>query len=146
MDWNRTYPFNITPTAVQITAFIGSPLWDNLCSAVEARYGVSPKIEHSRCGMAPGWNVKYRKGGKSICTLYPNDGFFSCMVVIPSTLEPEAELLLQDCARYTRELYRNTRTAMGGRWLFIDVTDADILRDTLRLIDLRLSGRISPPQ
>lgn len=68
------------------------------------------------------------------------------MVVIPGTLEREAELPLQDCARYTRELYRNTRTTMGGRRLFIDVTDADILRDTLRLIDLWLSGRISPPQ
>ncbi|MGE4549635.1 MAG: DUF3788 domain-containing protein [Intestinibacillus sp.] len=146
MDWNTAYPFNITPTAAQIAAFIGSPLWDELCRTVEARYGVSPKMEHSRCGMAPGWNIKYRKGGKSVCTLYPNSGFFSCMVVMPRALESAAELLLPDCTRYVRELYRNTRISMGGRWLFIDVTDAGILYDALRLIDLRLTGRIPPPQ
>ena len=141
MNWNTAYPFGLTPTMEQISAFIGSPLWDGMCRRIEAAYGVAPKIEHSRCGMAPGWNVKYKKTGKAVCTLYPNDGFFSCMVVIADTLQMEAELLLTDCTRYTRELYQNTKSGMGGRWLFIDVTNEDVLQDALRLIALRLSAR-----
>lgn len=140
MDWNTAFPFSLTPTMEQISAFIGSPLWDSLCREVESAYGVRPKIEHSRCGMTPGWNVKYKKGGKAICTLYPNGGFFSCMVVIGDALQPEAEALLAGCTRYARELYQNTKSGMGGRWLFIDVTDADVLRDTLRLIALRMGA------
>lgn len=141
MDWNTAYPFSITPTLEQIAAFIANPLWDRMRGAIETDYSGTPKIEHSRCGMVPGWNLKYKKGGKAICTLYPNGGFFSCMVVIPAVLQTEAEQLLEDCTRYTRELYHNTKPGMGGRWLFMDVINEDILEDALRLIHLRLCGR-----
>lgn len=141
MNWNETYPITNQPTMEQIAEAVGNPLWARLCGEVERAYGGLPRVEYSRCSMAPGWNVKYKKGGRAVCTLYPDCGGFRCMVVVSDRVQNEAEFLLLDADPYTRELYRNTPSGMGGRWLMIDVSGEAILRDTLRLIVLRTSAK-----
>ena len=89
--------------------------------------------------MAPGWNVKYKKSGKALCTLYPVEGSFSCMVVIGDKKQNEAELLLPSLDPYVQQLYQNTKSGMGGRWLMVDVTTPAILASLERLIALRQS-------
>lgn len=137
MAWKDTYPKDRAPSAEEIDACVGSPLWGALCRTVEETYGAAPRIEYSCCSMAPGWNVKYKKGGRALCTLYPNEGYFSCMVVVGERVLPEAELLVTACDPYTQELFRNTKVSMGGKWLYIDVKSEPVLRDTLRFISLR---------
>ncbi len=82
MKWTELFPSSVPPLLPDIDKFVSCPLWNEFCASVEGAYGVSPRIEYSRCSMAPGWNVKYKKGGKSICTVYPNNGRFFCMLVI----------------------------------------------------------------
>jgi hypothetical protein len=77
--------------------------------------------------MKPGWNVKYQKSGKSLCTLYPMEGFFIALVVIGNKESFEAELMLPLLSSYTQSLYQNTAFSAGGRWLMINVTDQTIL-------------------
>lgn len=89
--------------------------------------------------MAPGWNVKYKKGGRPICTVYSNNGRFFCMLVIGDKKLPDAELIINSRSPYIQELFRNTSQSMGGKWLFIDVTSDIILQDTLKLIALRMA-------
>ena len=60
----------------QIAAAVGSSLWQRTCIFLQSSYGSVPLIQYSGCSAAPGWNVKYRKGGKALCTLYPDDSFF----------------------------------------------------------------------
>ena len=141
MAWKDTYPKDRAPSAEEIDACVGSPLWGTLCRTVEETYGAAPRIEYSCCSMAPGWNVKYKKGGRALCTLYPNEGDFSCMVVVGERVLPEAELLVIACDPYTQELFRNTKVSMGGKWLYIDVKSEPVLRDTLRFISLRAAGK-----
>ena len=139
MKWNELYPSGAPPLLPDIDRYVSSTLWNEFRSSVEGTYVVSPKIEYSKCSMAPGWNVKYKKGGKSICTLYPNNGHFFCMLVIADKKLPDAELIINTCGTYVQELFSNTSQSMGGKWLFIDVTSDIILQDTLRLISLRMS-------
>ncbi len=138
MKWYELYPSGIPPLLSDIDKFVSCPLWNEFRASVEGAYGVSPRIEYSRCSMAPGWNVKYKKGGKSICTVYPNNGRFFCMLVIGDKKLPDAELIMNSCGTYMRELFRDTSQSQGGKWLFIDVTSDIILQDTLRLISLRM--------
>lgn len=137
MDWNQLYPKVQTPDLAQISDFVASPLWDALCAHLESRFGVVPKAEHSSCSGAPGWNVKYKKSGRALCTLYPNRGFFTCLVSVGSREALEAELLLSTCTAYVRALYWQTNLFNGGRWLMIDVTSPEILMDVQQLIALR---------
>ncbi len=75
----------------------------------------------------PGWNVKYKRGGKLICTVYPNNDRFFCMLVIGDKKLPDADPIISSCGTYMQELFWNTSQSLGGKWLFIDVTSDIIL-------------------
>lgn len=137
MNWNELYPNDSPPTLSAISAYIKSPLWDGLCAYLERIYGVSPTVEHSVCSGAPGWNLKYKKSGRALCTLYPARDFFTCLVSIGSREAMEAELLLSASTDYLQTLYWNAKPFNGSRWLMIEVTSQEILEDVKMLIALR---------
>lgn len=119
-------------------------MWGELCGSIEQVYGAQPKIEYSQCSGMPGWNVKYKKSGKALCTLYPAEGFFVCLVVAGDALQNEIEGRLLGFEPYTAELYRRTPSSMGSRWLMIELTSAAILRDVQELIALRIAKGKKP--
>jgi hypothetical protein len=141
MIWNERFPREVQPTLADIRAFIASPLWEDFCGTIERTYGAQPVIEHSRCSGAPGWNVKYKKSGRSLCTLYPAAGYFTCLAAIGGEAATEAELRLDAYGSRIATLYRNAKPMNGARWLMIDVRDAETLNGTLALVALRATRR-----
>ena len=137
MEWSKKFEQAAQPSFEEIEAFIGSNLWQGLNSALQERYRVMPALSFSKCAAQPGWNVKYKKGGKSLCTLYPMDGFFIALVTIGNKETHELEQTLSSYSEYTQDLYRRTSFSCGGRWLMINVTEKAILNDVVNLVDLR---------
>ena len=137
MDWAELYNSDNQPGSEEIAEYIASPLWADLNSFLQENYGVEPVYSYSICSGQPGWNVKYKKAGRALCTLYPMSGFFIALVVIGAKEEMEAELVLPDCDESIRCMYDNAVALMGGRWLMIHVTSEKILEDVKRLIQLR---------
>ena len=122
MTWNTLWPQDRKPTPGDIAEFVDNHLWKTLCSWLESGYRTVPRIEYSRCGMVPGWNVKYKKGGRALCTLYP------------------AEALLPLCSPPVRQLYHTASPLNGSRWLMIPVTDEAVLTDVKALIGIRAAA------
>lgn len=141
MNWNEIYTIDKKPSANEISEYIDNPLWSELTEFIENLYSVEPHIEHSVCSFAPGWNVKYKKGSKSICTLYPNKNYFTCLVCVGSKEVVEVELLLPTLEEYTQELYKTSGSLNGTRWLMIDVTNSKILNDIKLLISIRVKNK-----
>lgn len=141
MDWNTLYEKNNPPDLQATSSYIGNPLWDDFRAHLESTYGVRPTVEHSTCQGAAGWNLKYKKSGRALCTLYPAQGFFTCLVSIGKKEAAAAELLLPTCTQALQQLYWNTRLFNGGRWLMIDVTSPAIAQDAKALIALRVSKK-----
>ena len=76
------------PTEDEIKEFVGteiSVLFTDLDNHLREDYKIKPKLAYSSCAMDNniwrGWNIKYRKSGKSLCTIYPQQGYF--LVLIP---------------------------------------------------------------
>ncbi len=137
MQWLEVYGQDKEPGLDEIDKFIGNTLFSELCEFIQKTYGVKPNVEYSQCSGAKGWNVKFKKSSKSLCVIYPNEGFFTCLVVIGNKEQPEAELLLPGLDNSIQDLYSRTRFACGGRWLMIEVKSKKILEDTKLLIELR---------
>lgn len=137
MDWNLLYSNVTPPTWEQVTEYIGSPLWAEFNERIQSAYQIKPCMEYSRCSMQAGWNIKYKKGGKSLCTLYPMQGYFIALVVVGSHELMEAELLMPQCSDYVQTVFKNTKTGNGQKWLMLDVRDRGIMDDVFRLINLR---------
>ncbi len=73
MKWNELFNAEQMPSGQDIRDFMGesAPLWDDLLAYVEKTYVVKPQSAYSKCSAQPGWNIKYKKSSKSLCTLYP---------------------------------------------------------------------------
>lgn len=145
MEWSMLYGNGQEPDREAIRGFVGkaAPLWDELEHFLGETYHVPSKTTYSRCSAQPGWNVKYQKSGKSLCTMYPMEDFFIVLVVIgiKEEAETEAALALGQFTPYLQELYGKTSFSCGGRWLMIRVTDEAVLEDVKRLISIRVKPK-----
>jgi AraC family transcriptional regulator len=134
--WDKTNGTQ-KPSMETINAYVDSPLFEGLCKYVESEYKSKPVLDYSRCSMQCGWNVKYKKSGRTLCTLYPMEGYFIALIVISDREKTETEFMLPFCTKYLQQLYHETRTGIGQKWLMINVTDDAILEDVKQLIAIR---------
>ena len=145
MDWNQLYGKTTEPGQDEIIRFIGkaAPLWEDLKAYLETAYHTAPKMSYSSCSAQPGWNVKYQKSGKSLCTLYPMEDYFIALVVIGTKEEAETEaaMTLGVFSEQVQEQYGRTAFSCGGRWLMISVKDKAVLEDVKRLIGFRVKPK-----
>ena len=137
MEWSSLYQNGKPPTFEQVAEYIDCSLWSNMNSRLQTDYQVEPVMDYSCCSMQRGWNIKYRKKGKSLCTLYPMSGYFIALVVIGDKEMQEAEFLIPRCSSYVQDVFKNTKSGQGQKWLMIEVRDAVVIDDVLALISLR---------
>ncbi len=132
---------NIQPGIEEIAEYVKNPLFARFCSEIKGKYHCTEIIEYSSCSMEKGWNVKFKKAGKSLCTIYLREGYFTAMVVVGRKEKPRVEEILPECTADLRLLYDRTREVNGQRWLMIDLEDdGELYRDVLRLIQIRRNG------
>lgn len=147
MQWSELYREELEPSKNQLDMFVGSPLWDELTQYLQQTYKVEPKLFYSHCSMDKdfwkGWNVKYKKSGKSLCTLYPKQGYFVAIVPVGTKEAVEVDLLILLCDKYTQDLYSKTKSGVNGKSLALDVTSKNILCDVKELVALRVGSRKS---
>lgn len=131
---NRAY----CPTLDEISECTHNPLFSIFCSEIQAKYRCKEKIEYSSCSWKPGWNVKFKKSGKNLCTLYPKDGYFTVLVVIGQAEKPTVEHIMCQCTPEIQEICHQTKEGNGQKWLMIDLEDRDNrYLDVIRLIGIR---------
>ena len=136
-NWTQLFPMDRKPSVEELDQYADNPLWPELRRYLKDAYGAEPRLDYSRCGLEPGWNLKFKKGSKSLSTVYLRPGYVTAMISIAPKDEPEAEGVLLTCTEYTRTLYQNTASSKMGRWLMVDLTSPEILEDIKALLALR---------
>ena len=126
------------PVLGEIGSYIGIPLFEAFCQYMDAEYKAVCRIEYSKDVWARGWNVKFRKAGKSLCVVYPKEKYFTVLVVVGNKERERVENLLPQLSEEIRELYQTTKEGNGQRWLMIDVhADNRVYQEVLSLIRIR---------
>lgn len=138
MTWAEKFTAAQKPEMADVAAWIDMPLWAELRGWIEQTYQTEPAVEYSGCSGMPGWNVKYRKGSRPVCVIYPQEGYLICMVSIAARLIPELEGLLPTYSREFQDLYARSGSFMGGKWLMVEVREAEQAEDVKRLMLLRV--------
>ena len=143
-NWNEVYDREHEPSEAQIKEYVNTPLFDDLDGHLRQVYKVKPKLAYSNCGMDgglwKGWNVKYQKSGKSLCTLYPKQDYLLLLVPIGAREMTEAELLILSCTEYTQELFKRSGGADYKSMAF-EVREESVLNDVKSLVELRVKKR-----
>lgn len=141
MDWRAAFNREHQPQPAEMEAFINSPFWQTLCNYIEDTYQIQPQYAYSTCSMQEGWSIRYRKGVRAICSMYPMEGYFMCMVSIGRKELADAEELIKGCSQYTQRLFEKTDLFNGGKLLLAKVQDENVLEDVKKLIALRCRGK-----
>lgn len=131
---------NHMPAWEEIEEYINLPvreLWKQFNNFVQERYKASPKIMYSVCSGKPGWNVKYQKSGKSLCTLYPEKDGFTALIVVTLDLMPLIEALYDELTGEVVNIVKSARSFNGTKWLMLKVGDEQALRDVKQLLLLK---------
>ena len=137
MTWTKQFPLNRQPAMEDVDRFADNPLWPEFRQYLKDAYGAEPRMEFSRCGLEPGWNLKFKKGSKALTTVYLRPGYVTAMISVAPKDEAAAEGILLTCTEATRSLYRRTASSKMGRWLMMDLTAPEILEDAKALLALR---------
>ena len=124
------------PDSTMMATYANNPLWDELCNHLETKYASKPIFEYSGCSV-PGWNVKYKKSGRSLCTMYPMKENFVALVVIGNREKEMFLDVLPTLQPYTQNLYETKKDKNGLCWLMFAVTGEDILADVKTCIAIR---------
>lgn len=144
MKWHEVFSSDQIPSFEDIRDYIGEAKsnWDELVLYIEETYKPKQQLDYSKCSAQPGWNVKYKKSNKSLCTLYPMSGYFIALVVVGAKEESEVEFAMQAgvFSDYVKELYQNAAFCMG-KWLMIEVKNNDVLNDIKHLIEIRVHAK-----
>jgi hypothetical protein len=120
------------PTEAEMQAAMGAayPLWQQLLAFIEEKYQMAGELSFG--GQKYGWNVWYRKSGKSLVSLYPQTGSFIAQVVLGKD-QVEAALGLALGGKVGRML-RETPQLHDGKWLFIPVSSTGEEKDIEQLL------------
>jgi AraC family transcriptional regulator len=144
MKWNELFGKEHEPTEIQIKDFVDTQLFDTLDGHLRQDYKVKPKQAYSNCNMDggewKGWNIKYQKSGKSLCTLYPKQGYLQLLVPVGARQMNEAELLMPTCTEYTQKLWERSGNS-SGRYMAFEVRDENVLQDVKNLIEIRVKTK-----
>jgi hypothetical protein len=135
--WSQLFPMDQQPSMEELDRYADNPLWPELRQYLKDTYGAEPRMDYSRCGLEPGWNVKFKKGSKALTTVYLRPGYVTAMVSIAPKDEAAVEGILLTCTEATRTLYQNTASSKMGRWLMLDLTSPELLEDIKALLTLR---------
>ncbi len=130
---------NHTPTEYEMSDYIKNKLWDDFCDYLKEKYHIHPLFTFSKCSMEYGWNIKFKKGSRAVCTVYPRQGYFCIMIVVGTKEKAGFEEMMHSLSDDIIQIYRDTREWNGQRWLLIDLEDDDKnYQDVKRIIDLRM--------
>ena len=129
---------NYIPTEYSMQEYINNALWNDFCKYMKSAYRVIPKFEFSKCSWEYGWNVKFKKVNKNLCTLYPREGYFTILVVIGPKEKELLEEILFSFSSEIKQIYEKTEEGNHQKWLMIDLEDNDKrYEDVKKILDIR---------
>ena len=128
----------IKPTEKDILRFLEKPAsiaWIDLRSFLEINYDFVP--ETTFYGKKYGWTVRYRRSGKTLCSLFPEKGSFTILLVFGKNEIQKFEELELEFSQEIVQLYENTKKLHDGKWLWIRVHKSEDLEDVKVLITIK---------
>ena len=85
---------NYKPSVDEISKYINNSLFSVFYKYLMNEYKAICTVEYSKDVWLQGWNVKFKKSGKSLCVVYPKDKYFTVLVVVGNKEKESVENLL----------------------------------------------------
>lgn len=137
MLYRRMINGDIKPTEDDITGTVGekSSLWLEIRKYLEENYDFAPELIHY--GQKYGWTLRYRKSGKTLCSLFPEKDAFTVLVVLGKKEVEKMFSIIDKLNPEVRTLFENAEQKRDGRWLWIRVLTNDEVESIKVLLNVK---------
>ena len=112
-------------------------LWEGLTQFIADHYPIPGEWNFG--GKNYGWNLWYRKSGKTLVMLYPQKGYFVAQIVLGKDQVEQA--LTLKLGKNVGTVLTETPQLHDGRWLFIKVKTAKDVKDIQQLLPIKRRPR-----
>lgn len=146
-DFRRITDKKHKPTEQEILGYIGErakEAWLEVRQFIEDRYDLVP--ETIFYGTKYGWTIRYRKSGRTLCSLFPEKGGFTVLIVLGKKESEKALLLRSELSSKIRKLFEDTEQLHDGRWLWIRLLTTSDTHDVKKLLQLKRKPKKLNPE
>jgi len=132
------------PSEQDILGAVGrrASLWTDLQDHLKKYSDFKPHLIYY--GRKYGWTLRYSDDDKTLCSLFPEQGAFTVLIILGKKELPETVAHRDDLSPYVRMLFENTKQMHDGRWLWIPILTSDDL-DSIKLL-LRIKQPLPEPE
>lgn len=128
----------IVPDEEQIAEILGKTAlkrWNDIREFLRTNYDFPPEL--SFYGKKYGWSFRYRRKGKTLCTLFPEEKSFTVLVTLGRQEIEKVGKTLAEFNEDTRGLFQNAHQYHDGKWLFKRIRNLSDLKDVKTLITIK---------
>ena len=126
------------PSQSTMTDLLGQPLfevWQKLCVVIDEKY------EMERLWNADGKNwiyeYKYRREGKTLCSLYAKDNRIGFMIIFGKNKREKLEEIRDTLSDAVCRRYDEAKTYRDGKWVMFEPTDTSEFDDYMKLLAVK---------
>ena len=126
------------PSQSTMTDLLGQPLfevWQKLWVVIDEKY------EMERLCNAGGKNwiyeYKYRRGGKTLCSLYAKDNRIGFMIIFGKNEREKLEEIRDTLSDAVCRRYDEAKTYRDGKWVMFEPTDTSEFDDYMKLLAVK---------
>jgi len=136
-EYQRMMDGTHTPVEKEIVDFIGEPAkgaWTRLRRFLKENYDIMPEMIFDK---KHGWDVRYRKSGKTLVTLTPEKGAVRILLVLGREESEKALSMRDELSPKMYKLIEETKQLHDGRWLWIRLFQAKEAEDVEKLLAVK---------
>lgn len=123
------------PTDEELNQLMGENMFKTWCTIncfIEDHYIMDIMWDHGgKTGVS---ELKYRKGGRTFCALYPREKGMCILIIFGKGEREKFESTREDFSEHINRFYDNTHQYHDGKWLYLDVMDDTVMEDIERLL------------
>lgn len=127
--------FEKVPKAEELNQLMGEDIfktWSAINNFIKDNYDMEMIWDNG--GKAGVFELKYRKGGRTFCALYPREKGICILIIFGKNEREKFEASRGNFSTYINNLYDNTHQYHDGKWLCLDITNSSLIEDIERLL------------
>ena len=126
------------PTQSTMTELLGQSLfevWQELCSVIDEKYDMERLWNTG--GKNWTYEYKYRRGGKTLCSLYAKRNCVGFMIIFGKDERAKFEEIRNTLSDSVRRRYDEAKVYRDGKWVMFEPTDTSELDDFMKLLAIK---------
>ena len=137
-DFPRMLDKTRKPDSREIKSFIGDQVatkWLEMEDFLKTHYDFKPETVFY--GNKYGWTVRYRKSGRTLCSLFPEKGSFTVLITLG---KKESDLVLSMKNELSSQIFKviqESRQLRDGRWLWIRILKPNDITDIKKILAVK---------